>query len=279
MSQVIYFQGMVLVSMISLMASLLIFPSAPCMAYVPDVGEGVCVGNCPDESSGGSDGGGYVSPGPFVPSGPSPEELRQQAEEKDLQEAALDAGDSGVKAYQSGDYAGAVKYFSEALEYAPDDPDIQHNLDRAREAFRQSEEARKLKSAQLHSQTGAALKNEASSMEARRGFDTGGDPAGSLDVPAVNAGEGGYKEPKVPAFQRTWTITKMEWQREALKKTVRRFEEERKKLDPAKDAVKIAEIKQKESEQENKIHFLNFSITEELRKAPEPKSEPVKPNH
>jgi tetratricopeptide (TPR) repeat protein len=260
-----------------LVLSLSLFLSLPSMAYVPDVGEGVCVANCPDESSttsSGGDGGGYVAP-VYVPSGPSPEQLRQQRLEKDLEEAALDAGDSGVAAYKSGDFAGAVKYFSEALEYAPDDPDLQHNLDRAKEALRQSETGRELKSAQQHGQIAQVLSEESSSMEARRVFDTGGVPAGSLAVP-VNAGEGGYKEPKVPIFKRTFAITKMEWEREGLKKKVEKLQEERKKLDPVKDSVKIVEIKQKESEAENKIHFLNFSITEELRKAPEPKQEPAK---
>lgn len=264
-----------------LTAFFLVLPSVSCMAYVPDVGEGVCVGNCPEDapapSSSSSDSGGYVAP-VYVPTGPSPQELRRQRLEKDLEEATLDASDNGVDAYESGDYGAAIKHFEEALEYAPDDPDLQHNLDKAKEAFRQSEIARELKSAKSHGDIAAATSNEASSMEARRVFDTGGDYAGSLDVPAVDAGPGGYKEPKVPIWKRTLAITKMEWEREGLKKKVQHLQEERAKLDPVKDAVKIVEIKQKESEVENKVHFLNFSITEELRKAPEPKSDPAKSN-
>jgi tetratricopeptide (TPR) repeat protein len=79
--------------------------------------------------------GAGVGVPPSQPSGPSPEELRQRREAGDLDEAAQDADDRGIAAYQKGDYAGAVRNLTEALSYAPDDPDIKHNLERAQQAL------------------------------------------------------------------------------------------------------------------------------------------------
>lgn len=256
-----------------LIVGLLTCLSTSCLASdVPDVGPERCVANC------GESGGGGPSPAPsWAPSGPSPQQLKQQREEKDLGEAAQDADDRGLEAYENGDYSSAVKYFSEALDYAPDDPDIQHRLERAREALRQAEAGRELKSVWAHSQAAAVgLGDQASSMEARRGFDTAGQSAGFLDTLAVNVSNWIHQDPIVPASKRTEAITRMESEREALRQEIRRFEEKRKTLDPRKDAVEIAEIKQVESGHESKIHMLDFSITEEIRKAPEPKSDPTK---
>src|SRR2546427_304647 len=68
-----------------------------------------------------------------VPSGPSPAELKRQREEKDLHEAADDADDRGVEAYERGEWDKAVQYFREANDYRPGDEDILHNLHRAQE--------------------------------------------------------------------------------------------------------------------------------------------------
>ena len=266
------------VTRVILALGFLVFLSGSCLASdVPDVGEGVCVANCGDGGntggsgggSGGGSSGGYV--GTYVPSGPSPEQLRQQREEKDLQEAALDANDRGAEAYKSGDYAGAVKYLSEAFEYSPDDADLQHNLARAQEALRQSEAARQLKSVEAHSTTARQLRNEPSSMEARLGFDTAGKSAGSLDTSVVYAGDGAAKEPVVPDSKRTPKITTMERQRNEAKIKIAALEAKLEALDPQKDSVKISAIKQEESKEGSQVQYLNFSIGEELDK-PSPDS-------
>ena len=79
----------------------------------------------------GSSGGGYVAPP--MPSGPSPEELRKQREEKDLREAADDANDKAVEFAHKGDWDTAIGYLKEALEYEPDDELIMNNLRKVEE--------------------------------------------------------------------------------------------------------------------------------------------------
>lgn len=271
-----------------------------CTAYVPDVGPGECKANCGNDTPSGGDTG-YTYYAPPVSTGPTPEQLRQQRLEQDAIDAALDANDDGYDAYQAGDYVKAIQFFSEALEYAPDDDDIAHNLERAREALQKAEEtrrleieraeraareaeaARQLKSAEAHSQAAEALRKEASSMEARKGFDTAGKDVGAIEIPASESvvdarNAGADAEPKVPLSKRTWAITKMELKREGAKLKVKQLEAKREKLDPEKDAVEIVEIKQEISKQENEIHYLNFSINEELEKAPEQKSDTPKPD-
>lgn len=76
-------------------------------------------------------GGGYMPPA--APSGPSPEELRKQAEEKDLREAADDDNDKAVEFAEKGDWDTAIKYLTEALEYEPDDDIIRNNLRKVQE--------------------------------------------------------------------------------------------------------------------------------------------------
>lgn len=84
-------------------------------------------------------GGDYVPPP--VPSGPSPEELREQREEEDLREAADDANDKAVEFAKNGDWETAIKYLEEALEYEPDDELIKNNLLKVREYANQAREA------------------------------------------------------------------------------------------------------------------------------------------
>ena len=173
-----------------------------------------------------------------------------------------------------GDYASAVHYLSEALDYAPDDPDIQQNLDRAREALRQSEAAQQLKSVQHHSQIAAHLGGEAASAEARMGFDTAGVDAGTLDLP-VSVGAGTEGDPVVLPSQRTVKIRIMEWQRERTRRDLDRLAKRCQALDPQKDAPQIARIEQQQLEKQGEIRKLNLSITEQLRTAATPKSEPA----
>ena len=314
-------------------ACLSIYFSAPCLA---DEIPWVCVRNCGGGGGGGSGGGGY-SPTPSEPRGPSPEDLRRQAElerqaelrrqaeakmlqeAEDLKETAIDANERGSTAYENGNYDEAVNALTEALDYAPDDLNIQHNLELAREALQrsqrrsarhgqvpanrnlaQSKETRNLKSAQFHGQVALERLEEPESAgaEARRVFDTGGENKGTLDIPAVNAGDGGYRDPVVQDSERTEEITRMESKREGLRQEIRRLEEKCKTLDPQKDAVQISKIRQDESNGVNVILMLNvginakskqkgnasekrmldFSITKELLdKVPEPKSRPKEP--
>ncbi|HEY0844660.1 MAG TPA: hypothetical protein VGE12_04805 [Noviherbaspirillum sp.] len=230
------------------------------VAQVPDVGPTRCIGGCEPTSRPG---------GVYAPSGPSAEELRQQREAKDLGEAAMDANDRGYDAYQRGDFAGAVRYLTEAAEYAPDDPNIQSNLEKARAALRRSTAAREAAGAKEHSAAARGLVTDAASGEARKVFDTPGTAAGAFDTGSV---KGGFKrDPVVPVARRTAKIDSLERQREAERKQIAALEAKRKQLDPKKDAVAIAKIKQEESKRESKIDYLNFSITEELEK-PEKKA-------
>ena len=214
---------------------------------------------------------------PYILNRPSQAAIRAQHFEEDAAEAALDAGDNAYDAYERGDYATAIDYYEEALEYAPDDPDMQHNLNRARSALREAQAPRQIKSVDFHSQIASTLKGDAGSMVARKGFDTAGDDAGTLEIPPVRPGpQVSAGDPKVPLMKRTFAIAKMEIKREMIKHKIKKLKKEREKLDPVKDAVKIVEIKQEETKQKDQVHFLNFSITEELRKAPDKKSDSEK---
>jgi Flp pilus assembly protein TadD len=53
-------------------------------------------------------------------------------------QAAQEENIKGLNALSSGDYATAVKHLGKAHDYAPDDRNIQENLERARAALRQS---------------------------------------------------------------------------------------------------------------------------------------------
>lgn len=230
------------------------FQGADTLAFnVPDVGPTRCVGNCGSGGSGGAPGGG----------GPTPDQIRKSREDKDLQEAADDAHDRGVEAYEKGDWQGAARYFKEALEYSPDNPDLLHNLRKAEQKIKDSLAGRKLKSAEKHSQAAGQLKGEASSAEARKGFDTGGSPAGALSLTTV-VGSEGFKEPFVPPAKRTPAIANLEQKRSKAKLELQALDEKIKKMDPQKDAVQISQIKQQKSTVTNQIHYYNFQIGEEL---------------
>ncbi|HEY0844658.1 MAG TPA: hypothetical protein VGE12_04795 [Noviherbaspirillum sp.] len=54
------------------------------------------------------------------------------------QQAAQQANINGLNALGRGDYEAAVKHLGEAHDYAPDDRNIQENLERARAALRES---------------------------------------------------------------------------------------------------------------------------------------------
>ena len=102
---------------------------SPNTAFAQDVGPSGCVALCGGGSS-TSTGGGLLQ-GP-----PSYESGADDAEARDLEEAALDANDEAVEAYERGDFAAAVALLEEALEYTPDAEYIAANLDKARQAMR-----------------------------------------------------------------------------------------------------------------------------------------------
>ncbi|HUR67079.1 MAG TPA: hypothetical protein VMZ03_12085 [Chitinophagaceae bacterium] len=79
---------------------------------------------------------------PAVPAytGPSPEELKRKREQKDLKEASDDAVDKGVDCYEKRDWACAIRWFRESLEYDPDNEDASYNLRKAIENAKRDEE-------------------------------------------------------------------------------------------------------------------------------------------
>jgi hypothetical protein len=233
--------------------------------------DAVCQGSC-----GG--GCGPCAGNNSAPAGPTQEELKKQSEAKDLQEAADDAEDKGDSAYKKGDFAGAVKYFNESLNYSPDDSNIRNKLSLAQKRLSESEAARQLMTTEHHSTIAAPMSNEPASAEAQRGFDTAGNPAGNLKGSAVYAGAGGGGDPVVPASKRTRLIRELENKRDNARKNIAMLEAEKKMLDPKTDAVKISEIKQKESKAEQTVHYLNFSINADLEKpSPTTKNKPADP--
>jgi hypothetical protein len=85
----------------------------------------------------------------------------------------------------------------------------------------------------------------------------------------VVAAPSGGTDRAVPPNRRTPQITAMETERTQLRQQVRAMEERLSRLDPQRDSVEIARIKQERSTAENKANFLTFSINTELDK-PEP---------
>lgn len=65
---------------------------------------------------------------PVGPPLPSPEELRRLHEAKDLKEAADNAQDYGDLAMSKKNYDEAIRWFEEAVSYAPDDSLLQNSL-------------------------------------------------------------------------------------------------------------------------------------------------------
>jgi tetratricopeptide (TPR) repeat protein len=234
---------------------------------------GVCVLNCE---------GGYVPPGPV---GPSPEEQRRTREAKDSREAAVDAEDKGVDALNRGDFEGAARWFREGLEYAPGDPDLRAYLNQAEQKIREARQAQEARQRQLEAarnteavrqltgtaQTSQEAARTGSSGQAQQGFDTKGVVGSGLPGPVYGGSTGASRDPVVPRERRTPAITAMERQREESRSQIKAAEEKLKILDPSKDAVQVAKLKQEKSTAESKIQYLNFSIGEALDKpAPAP---------
>jgi tetratricopeptide (TPR) repeat protein len=204
--------------------------------------------------------------------------LRQQREDKDLNEAAQDADDKGIAAYRNGDFAAAIKYFTDALSYEPDDADIKQNLalaqqhlNEAQNAAAASASARALKAAAQDK--GITGDNETISAQARKGFDDAGRDAGTLTTSPSYAGSGGGRDPVVPAAKRNAAIDAMEKTRAADRKKIAALKAEMKTLDPKTEPVKISKIKNDISTAESDVQYQNFSINDALEK-PSVKSAP-----
>lgn len=101
---------------------------SPNTAFAQEVGPSGCVALCGGGSSTSTSGG-------LLQGSPSYESNADDAEARDLEEAALDANDEAVDAYERGDYATAVALLEEALEYTPDADYIAANLAKARQAL------------------------------------------------------------------------------------------------------------------------------------------------
>lgn len=212
-----------------------------------------CVGNCGSPSAASSPS--------YVP-GPSAEELRRNKDEQDLREASDDALDRGVSAYRGGDYATAVRKFREALAYDPDNAAAREYLGRAQDRQNElNDKAAKEAVAAAAGQSDAIFDGRAGARD-----------LGGIKVAGSGAGKGaGVGDPVVPPTRRTAAITQLERQRTAQRARIALINAEIKKLNPARDKVKIAGLRQDQSRAESQVHYLNFSIGEALRKPPRKK--------
>ena len=220
----------------------------------------------------------YCLGGPVMPTGPTAEELEKRREARDTKEAADDAEDRGEALYQKGEWADAVKAFQESLDYDPDNDVASANLRRAQDQLERAEAAlqktltdlrnaaaKQAVNAQTRAVSAAGKGSEPASVEARKPFDDADMTKNNgISVP-VGSGEGGYKDPVVPAARRTEAITKLEQQRTANRKQRAILEDKLKALDPKKDSVAISAIKQKESTIDSQVNYENFSIKDQLR--------------
>ncbi len=77
----------------------------------------------------------------------TPEQIRKEREEKDLQEAAEDANDHGIECYERKDWITAINYFKVALEYVPGFEDAVYNLRKAEQKL--EEERQRLEEERL----------------------------------------------------------------------------------------------------------------------------------
>jgi hypothetical protein len=245
--------------------------SGPCYC-VP--GAAVC-SNTPPSGAGGRSA---------APAGPSLEQLRAQAEAKDLDEAAQDADDKGVKAYNRGDYAAAIKYFRQGLSYSPDSEVFAANLRKAQAklaaaqtpapspqppAIVASTDARRqLLSLDADKPVGDSQEAnlKALSDRARQGFDTPGRDHGA--PPPIQHPPARRGDPVVPPDRLTPSIAAMEKARARDRLKLATLNADLKALDPKAEPVKVAEVKQKISTVTSDVQYQNFSITEDLAKPP-----------
>lgn len=89
---------------------------------------GACIDAKPSGNAGRPSGGTTSSP---APSGPSPEEIKQQRERARLKAKAW-SSDEALDYFDRKDWDNAIRSFEEALERDPDDPDLNDWLKRAK---------------------------------------------------------------------------------------------------------------------------------------------------
>ena len=116
---------------------------------------------------------------------------------------------------------------------------------------------------------------EEASEEASKPFSRPGQDVGTTLKPGAVGGGYPGREPVIPKGQRTGAITILEKERDEAKS--KRVELEQKVSEMGKKAqktseetVKLVELKQELYVSKNKENFLNFAITEELRKTKKP---------
>jgi tetratricopeptide (TPR) repeat protein len=186
---------------------------------------------------GGSRGGTYIPSIPPVPSGPTPQQL-----EKEREERVEDLNERGLDAYERRDFAAAARYFREALEYNPHDPTLKQNLGKAEQKARQAEEEGRRRAeaqrkafeeaaaAAAHAQRAASIVSvnpDKASQELQRVFDTKGDRAtvSQPASPAVVGGQSlGHPARIPPALTRHPEVQKMQKERADLVDQVKALE-------------------------------------------------------
>lgn len=217
---------------------------------------------------GGDNSGNHGSP---EPAGPTPAQLEQKRAN-----ALKAANERGYSCYDRKDWNCAIRYFQEALSYAPYNPTLQYNLRRAREqADRQGGTAgHQLQSAVHHGNQAIQSGNAGSQRElGGQVFDSKGNNVGGLKPPVVYSQATFYREPVVTAANRTPAIAKFEKERETSKKKRAELETRLNQLqrEPHRNQVEVANVKQEIATTRNQENFLNFSIEVELKKAPDAK--------
>lgn len=150
----------------------------------------------------------------------------------------------------------------ENLKWEPEDPKLlalQTELVAAQTALEQAKETA------VHSQAAARARSiEQIKEESMIGFDTASMPSNPQPVQAIES-----KDPVVSETSRTEAINIFEQKRAELRSKKQSLEKtlaDQQHADKP-DTVAISNLKQSISSLENNIHFLNFSIEEELRKA------------
>jgi tetratricopeptide (TPR) repeat protein len=166
--------------------------------------EAICQGSC-----GGGCGpcSGSASP---TPSGPSPEEVRQQKERARLK-AKEWSSDEALDYFDRKDWDNAIRSFEEALDHDPDDPDLNEWLKRAKA------EKAKARMPVIAAPVRPAPNNDSRVVDARGVPKDGADLLAKVpelrDSPEAERIRKGYQA----LLKRDWQVTLVWWQ-EALKR-------------------------------------------------------------
>ncbi|MBU1275273.1 MAG: bacterial transcriptional activator domain-containing protein [Proteobacteria bacterium] len=232
--------------------------------------------------------GKWTTVSPPQPKGPSPQELER------LRGMALDeANETGIAAYNRGDYARAVAYFARALEYDPHNPNLQHNLKRARQRLDQQDRQRREalrrsltpppKKKALQEAAAAAAHGKQAAASPQTAKDQGGKvfdyKGGKVPVAAITPSNTaqprnydailgkGVKVPKQYASDPG--VVKMQKQRAALVKEYKEVDQDlafikkkKQQYPKAKGKLEVleAEMKQKQSDVKHKIGYVDYKM-------------------